>query len=402
MVSVPVIPESVIMLFRALLTATLMVTASSVSAIQIEFWHAHQSLAFVDQVVKDFTKATGHSVKVSPYTPGDVKAELLLGAQSGLMPDVMLVPSDFLGLYQELRLRPVDNGWNDPDTMPLARATTIVGRNQWGVPVIQGNHLMLFYNKALVAEPATSWAELIQQKPAVENKGARLIGWNYSEMFWFAGFLGAFDGWPMDGDQITLNTPAMVAALDYYKGLSSQGVIEASCDYNCAQKAFNEGIFAYAINGDWALADSRRELGDKFGVTTLPTIGDRHMTPMNSTYVLAFPMVSEVPEKLPVLKAFSRFFQSAEQQYKIYQTAKLLPVNRTIFDKVMTNADEDTKVMLRQLEQTRPMPSSPAMVVAWQAMSKGFQRLMNGSSAADAAAVMQDLADRELVKRGDL
>lgn len=390
------------MICRALLTLSLLLPALATNAIQIEFWHAHQSLVFVDQVAKDFAKATGHTVKVTPYAPGDVKAELLLGAQSGLMPDVMLVPSDFLGLYQELRLRPVDNGWNDAQTMPVARATTIVGRNQWGVPVIQGNHLMLFYNKSLVAEPAATWAELIKQKEAIEAKGARLIGWNYGEMFWFAGFLGAFGGWPMDGDQITLNTPAMVAALSYYKDLSGQGVIEASCDYDCAQKAFNDGKFGYAINGDWALADSRRELGDNFGVTTLPLIDERVMTPMSSTYVLAFPMVNDMPEKLPVLKAFARFFQSAEQQHKIYQTAKLLPVNRTVFDQVMANADADTKVMLRQLEQTRPMPSSPAMAVAWQAMSKGFQRLMSGSSAEDAAAVMQDLADRELVKRGGL
>lgn len=389
------------MLLRPLVAAVLVVASSSATAVEIEFWHAHQSLAFVDKVVADFTKATGHTVKVTPYAPSDVKAELLLGAQSGLMPDAMLIPSDFLGLYQELRLRPTDNSWNDPDTMPTARATTVVGRNQWGVPVIQGNHLMLFYNRSLVKTPATTWDELAEQRASLEAKGVTTIGWNYGEMYWFVPFLGAFEGWPMNGDQITLNTPAMAAALDFYKGLSTQGLISAECNYDCAQKMFNEGHVAYAINGDWALADSRRELGDKFGVTTLPTINGRQLKPMTSTYVLAFPMVNDVPEKLPALKAFALFFQSAEEQQQIYDMAELLPVNQKVFDKVLATADGDTAVMLRQLQQTQPMPSSPAMAVAWQAMAKGFQRLMSGSSASSAAAIMQDLADRELAKRGE-
>ncbi len=390
------------MRFPALLLSSLCALASIAHAGQsLQLWHAHQSHDFIAQIAADFSRQSGHQIKVVPFSPGEAKAELLLGAQSGLMPDIILVPSDFLGLYQEFRLRPVNNGWNDAETMPVARATTVVGRNQWGVPVIQGNHLMLFYNRKYVSEPATNWEQLAEQKKAVEAQGAQLIGWNYGEMYWFVSFLGAFDGWPMDGDKITLNTPAMVAALDYYKALSNQGLISAECNYDCAQKKFNAGEYAYAINGDWALADSRRELGKQFGVAVLPMIGERQLKPMSSTYALAFPMVNDDPIKVPILKAFARHFQSVEQQQKIFAQTKLLPVNRKAFNNVKASTDPETAVILQQLEQSRPMPSSPLMAIAWQAMAKGYQRLMAGATATSAAEAMQDLADRELAKRGE-
>lgn len=389
------------MRYPALLLLSLFMFATACHANPtLQLWHAHQAHDFIADIVADFSRHSGQKIRVAPFAPAEIKAELLLSAQSEQLPDIIIVPSDFLGLHQELQLRPVNDDWNDPQTMPAARATTIVDHHQWGVPVIQGNHLMLFYNRKYVSEPATTWAQLAAQKAAIEAQGAQLIGWNYNEMYWFVPFLGAFGGWPMAEEKITLNTPAMIEALDYYKSLSSQGLISADCNYDCAQKKFNTGQYAYAINGDWAIVDSRRELGEQFGLALLPMIDSRQLKPMSSTYALAFPKSSADPHKEALLKAFARHVQSAEQQQKIFNKFNLLPINHVVFNSIKASSDAQTAILLQQLEQSRPMPSSSSMAISWQAMAKGYQRLMSGDTAASAAATMQKVADRELTKRG--
>lgn len=372
----------------------------------LTLWHSHQSLQstnFIDATVADYQAKGGPAVAVKVFSPAEFKAELLLAAGAGLLPDMMLVPSDYIGLHQQLDLLLLDSDWLPRGMLAEPLATAQIGRQQWGVPLIQGNQLVLYFNRQLVPAPAETWEALIAQRGDIEAKGKKLIGWNYGEMYWFVAFLGAFGGWPLDQQgQFSLNTPAMVAALDYYRSLSDSGMISARCTYFCAHQAFMNGEYAYAINGDWALADVRQALGESLGVATLPMIGSRPMKPMRASHVLVFPRHSEHgeidPARLAQIKAFVRFLMSDAEQQKIFTVSGQLPVTRQAFTQAVATADEQTQVMLAQLNLSAPMPSEPQMTIAWQAMAKGFARLMRGSSAADAALVMQELAEREWAK----
>ncbi len=382
-----------ICLFLALVLITL---PSAVHSASIELWHAHQARNFIESVIEVFEEEAGIDAKVVAYSPDSVKAELLLNSGSGLLPDVIIVPSDFLGLYHELRLASLPPSWNLPTTGKQALGTTQINSNQYGIPIIQGNHLMLFYNKRFVDKPASTWKELLEKKQALEAKNISTIGWNYGEMYWFVSFLGAFGGWPMDAGKITLNTPELVRTLPFYQSLSSRGLLPQHCDYSCAQRDFVNGKFAYAINGDWAYADFKKELGQDLGLALLPTIEGIPMQPMSSTYVLAFPLLKPNSEKYEILLELARLFQREDIQRQIYDDYQLLPINKTVYEQVSSQASGDARIILEQLNFTRPMPSDPGMSIAWQAMSKGYQRYMNhGFSAEDAAAYMQNLAERE-------
>ncbi|TAA47098.1 sugar ABC transporter substrate-binding protein [Corallincola spongiicola] len=373
--------------------------SGSLHAAELELWHAHQARAFIEQVVENFTKETGVTVNITPFAPAKVKGELLLGAASGLTPDVVLVPSDFLGLHNELKLTALNSEWNDPALDESARQTTVIAGRQYGVPIIQGNHLMMFYNKKYIPQPAASWKQLAAQQKELKQRAVKAIGWNYGEMYWFVPFLGAFDGWPMDSDKVTLNTPAMIKALNFYRSLSDQGLVPKGCNYDCAQGQFLSGEYAYSINGDWAYSDFKKELGDSLGVALLPTIDGKPLKPMSSSFVLAFPRMQEKSETAEKLQALARFFQQAENQRYIYEQYRLLPVNDTVFSQIRDNAKGDEKVILEQLALTKAMPSEPAMAITWEALAKGYKRFMDhGYSAEKAAAYMQSLADRELKK----
>lgn len=386
-----------------LLLSLLVLLAPATSASELRLWHSHQSLHarnFIDQLVADYQAAGGEAVTVMAFSPAEIKAELLLAADAGLLPDLVLMPSDFIGLHQQLDLIPLDNRWNPPGLMASTLETARIGSQQWGIPMIQGNQLLLYYNRSLISEPATSWQQLQAQQAMVEAKGKKLIGWNYGEMYWFTAFLGAFGGWPLTDGQITLNTPAMVATLEHYRGLSSSGLISARCTYFCAHQAFIAGDYAYAINGDWALGDMRQALGEQLGIALLPAIGDRPMKSMRATHLLVIPKLSHAgrPDDVRVqrIRAFIGFLLSDQGQRRMFALSGQLPVVQSAYDHALATGDDYTKVLLAQLAQSAPMPSDPKMTIAWQAMAKGFARLMRGATAAEAAAIMQQQADREL------
>lgn len=385
------------------LIATLLLLTQSAAASELRLWHSHQSLHtsnFIDQLVVDYHAGGGEAVAVTVFAPSEIKAELLLAADAGLLPDLVLMPSDFIGLHQQLDLIPLDNRWNPPGLMASTLETARIGGQQWGIPLIQGNQLLLYYNRSLISEPATSWQQLQAQQALVEAKGKKLIGWNYGEMYWFTAFLGAFGGWPMSDGQITLDTPAMVATLEHYRGLSSSGLISARCTYYCAHQAFIAGDYAYAINGDWALGDMRQALGDKLGLALLPAIGERPMKPMRATHLLVIPKQSHAgrPDeaRLQRIRALIDFLLSDQGQRRLFALSGQLPVVQSAYDHALATGDDYTKVQLAQLAQSAPMPSDPKMTIAWQAMAKGFARLMRGATPAEAAAIMQEQADREL------
>ncbi|MBD1390237.1 extracellular solute-binding protein [Neiella sp. HB171785] len=387
------------MSIKAFLSVLLLTLSVSAKSADIELWHAHQAQDFVVHLAEQFEAETGQKIRISAYKTSRVKAELLLGAKNNVLPDIIFVPSDFLGLYHELKLNRLDDSWLDPAISAGAKDTAIVDGKLFGVPVIQGNHLMLYYNKSLVDEPAATWQQLFEQKDKLSSKGVRTIGWNYGEMFWFVAFLGAYGSTPITNGEVTLDTPQMVAALRFYQSLGSRGLIDPACDYNCAQKDFVERSTAYSINGDWAYADLSDELGEDLGLAILPAIDDKPLKPFSSTFTLAFPRVMGDSKRQAVLRQFARFVQTEAIQRQTYQHYQLLPTNSIVFNALKQSVSGQQRLLLQQLAMTNPMPSEAAMAIVWQAMAMAYKRFVNnGYTPEQTAQYMQQVAEKELAR----
>ncbi|MEH6534359.1 MAG: extracellular solute-binding protein [Photobacterium frigidiphilum] len=365
-------------------------------AADISIWYSHQSSRFVEGLVLRFEQETGKQVSLAQFKPSNIKAELLLGAQYGGLPDLALVPSDFLGLHQQMRLKPISEQLLSTDLSEGALKTAKVDNVYWGVPVIQGNHLMLFYNKKFVDKPVTSWQDLTKISKQYRDDNLIPIGWNYTDMYFFMPFLFAFNGHPLDGDAITLDTPEMVEALNYYQQLSDQKVVDNRCNYNCSQQRLIKGEEAYAINGDWAYQDLKDEMGDDFGVALLPTLNSKPMYSMKSTFVFILPdKLAKTSEEENTIDAFLTFIQREDNQKWGYQNHHLLPVHQALFQQVVSQAKGDELVLLQQLQRAKPMSSETNMAIVWAAMEKGYQRFKNGLSAKESARYMQKVADKQ-------
>ncbi len=349
--------------------------------------------------LKQFEQESGYKVNLVFVNLNDLKQMLVKGAVNNSLPDVVLAPSDFVSLAPTIKLSKLSPALLSSELIPEALNSMRYQENYYGAPVMSGNHLMLFYNKKYVQNPAKNWQELKAQAVELRAKGIEPIGWNYPEMYWFTSFAATLGGAPLTDGKPSLNSQAYADALIFYKELADSGLIDPTCGYDCAQKDFQEQLFAYSINGEWALADFERDLGDDLGITVIPAIGDKPFRPLFSTIGLIFPGDSLQGKKAKPLAALTLFFQSRRFQDKLFEKQRFLPVNQSSFIQVEAAANNNIKMLLKQLAQAIPMPPDPIMANAWIGMKKGFDRYMADiSSAKEAADYMQKFTERDYQK----
>ncbi|MBP7548559.1 MAG: extracellular solute-binding protein [Corallincola sp.] len=393
------------MVRRLGLGAMLLWWSALLAATPLQLWYEKYELSTtLEALAAEFTRDSGLLLTATYMPNGELRTTAMRAVAQGNSPDLLLVPSDFIGSRAPLRLslvaEPLLAG-----IAPDARATVISRHGPFGVPVLYGNHLLLVYNKALVANPATDWQMLLGQQAALSARGAKLIGWKAGEMYWLIPFLAAFGVEPVVDGQIRLDTPAMVEALNFYKAQIDSGVGTLRCGYECAQERFMAGEFAYAINGDWALVPLYQALGANLGVRTLPTIQGGQMRPYSGSIALLYPGDGLNGANREALQALTRFLQRPEVQQRLHAVGGLLPANaqaqRQLAASPRFGPDQQSimDARLAQLALARPMPPEPEMAAAWAGLSKGFTLLMRGrGDAAAAARLMQKVAEQELVR----
>ncbi|MBW8191469.1 extracellular solute-binding protein [Neiella marina] len=373
--------------------------ATSVAA-ELRLWHQkEEGREWLPKLAEQYEAATGVKVHVSFRPTGELRASLLRGVIEGNTPHVAIVPSDFIGDYHRLQLTPLGDQWFGSRITPSAMPLVTLAGNHYGIPILGGNHLMLFYNKRYVKQPATSWQELAVQAKELRSQGIEPIAWKYEEMYWFTAFATAFGAFPVSDNQINLDTPEMRAGLEFYKRIADKGLVDPKCDYKCAFDDFNSGQYAYVINGDWAYGEMAEALGDNFGVSVLPSIAGNSMMPAYSGMALIFPADSTNGPDADALMDFVHFIQSKQVQLGFFQELSLLPVHQQVIEQIMATADDNQKASLAQLKQGWAVPPTPALTASWLGMSKGFQLYISGHGTVEQATnMMQRFAEHELKK----
>ncbi|GAB3002734.1 sugar ABC transporter substrate-binding protein [Psychrosphaera aestuarii] len=348
----------------------------------------------------EFSAQTGISINVAAFKNNELKAELIERATNKQLPDAIIVPSDFAGL-DSIRVSPIPNTLFSKSTNQTAIKSTIVAGKSLGIPIVYGNHLVLYFNKKLVKTPAKSWREILQQGSELSNE-FDLIAWNYLEMYWFIPFLGTYGDFPYINGKLTLDSDGMVAALKWYKNLNTNGLVDLDCDYECAKNKFLSGKLAYTINGSWALGEYKQILNDDLGIALLPRLGDLAMKPYFSSHVLAFPDKSLQGNKAESLKKLALFFQSDKAQAMIWGMLNSIPTNNNTLSYIQSQGNQDLNILLEQLELSEPMPNDHNMAIVWEAMLKGTNRfLADVFDAKSAAKYMQHIASKSIEHAND-
>jgi arabinogalactan oligomer/maltooligosaccharide transport system substrate-binding protein len=399
--------SKLMLLVSILVVATMMLTACGGGApagpVTITFWEqeGEEVDVFIDQLITDFQTANPTiTVERTHYENEALRDQFQTASLANAAPDVVRVPNDFAGPFSTLQIvAPVSDLFDKKFLGQFFQGSldpAIVGGTLWGVPDNYGNHLMLIYNKDLIATPPATFEDLITQAKALTAGDIQGFAYNLNEPFWGAGFYGAFGGWPLDAkDKPTFNNEAFVNYLTFVAKLKTDGVVPAECDYNCADTLMKDGKAAMIINGDWSLGDYTKALGDKMGVAPVPPINGKPFTQMTAgKYFMVSNAVLDDPAKKAAVQKFITFMTSAEVQKQWLDQFKRLPSNTEIAKDPSIASDPILAGSMAALSNGRGQPAAAEMRCAWDAWRPNLEGVMAGTTTpADAAVAAQTSAD---------
>ncbi len=315
-----------------------------------------------------------------------MRSELLRRASVRELPDAVIMASDNLG-NEMLAFSVVPGDLLSPDIDDRVLSMVRRGDAVYGIPVLAGNHQMLFYNRSLVSQPPTRIEEMLTWK-----SGGRSIVWDHSSMYFFLPFVLAADPSFLIRRPLRFDTPEMIAAIGGYVDLGRELDLGSTCGYACVLQIFEEEKAACLIDGDWDIARLRRRLGENLGVAPLPSFRGRSLRSVSSAQVLAFPNLSLQGEKRQALATLARCVQSESFQRAVREDLGTIPVSRHEIAVLASEGDEVQKASLAVFESADPMSIESTMPVAWGALLKGYERHATGMyDATKTASYMQHL-----------
>ncbi len=358
---------------------------------------ADQALQYVQYLADTFTRTYPRiSFEVVNKNVEVLREDFQTASLAGTPPDLLWTVSDHAGPFTTAKLiQPVDLLFPLVNYVTSAVNAVKLGGKTWGVPISNGNHLMLMYNKKLVAKPPATTNELFALIDKLPSS-VYPLAYNQTEPFWLVPWLGGFKGavFAADGKTPTLNTPAMISTLALLKQMKDKGLVPPESDYNGAETLFKEGKAAMLINGDWSLVGYRDAMGEDFGVARIPMVSATSAWPAPYTSGAFFMIPADTTgAKLTAVRGFVQFATSRSMQVEMIKRLSRLPALKT----ALTDEDLTSNVLLKnsadQMVVGTPMPTVLEMRAVWDAMKPEMAAVLAGSKTpAAAAAAMQSAA----------
>ncbi|MGE5464019.1 MAG: extracellular solute-binding protein [Syntrophothermus sp.] len=371
--------------------------------VTIAFWEqeGEDVDVFIDGLIADFQAANPNiTVERTHYENEALRDQFQTAALADSAPEVVRVPNDFAGPFSKLDIiAPADQLFDEAflgQFFPGSLDPAKVAGTLWGVPDNYGNHLMLIYNKSLIAEPPATFEDLVTKAKELTKGDVQGFAYNLNEPFWGAGFYGAFGGWPLDAnDKPQFDNEAFVNYLKFVAQLKKDGVVPQECDYNCADTLMKDGKAAMIINGDWSLGDYSKAIGDNMGVAPVPPINGKPFTEMTAgKYFMVSKTVLDDAAKKDAVTKFITFMTSADVQKKWLDEFKRLPSNSEVAKDPSITSDPILSGSMAALANGKGQPAAPEMRCAWDAWRPNLEGVMSGTvTPEDAAAAAQKAAD---------
>jgi len=256
--------------------------ATETPKVELTLWHAYQTgsaeEATLGKLIENAkAKYPNYTINVLQIPFSDIFNKYQTEVAAGGGPDMFVAPNDDLGNWVRgglvLALDDKLAGKLDKVSGPGVDGMKVDGK-LYGVPE-SAKAVALYYNKDLVANPPKTSDELLA---AVEGGTSLNLFLGAYHMF---GFTGAFGGKLIDDTgKCVADQGGWAEAMQYILDLKAAGAT-VEPDYGKAETPFRQGEAAMFVNGPWALADYKKDLGDKLGVVPMPSGPGGNANPLN-------------------------------------------------------------------------------------------------------------------------
>jgi arabinogalactan oligomer/maltooligosaccharide transport system substrate-binding protein len=367
------------------------------------------ALAYVHGLAQDYYKSLDSEeqdlqLQVHYKAPRDMLQALLDEDSSVNPPDLLWTSADYLAQYVGAgRLLPLEDRFDSDKYLAMQVESVQLEDSTWAVPVSNGNHLMLMYNKSLLPEAPSTTDEMIEIGIEL-TKGDRYgLVFPQEEGLWLVPWLKAFGGSLVqeDGSTVSLNTQPMVETLQFIWDLKYvHGIIPQETSEAEADRLFREGKAAMIITGDWNLGENLNLMMEYLGTAPIPALSQTGLRPRpyhSGKYLFFSHHLAQDPLKLERAHSFTEFATKLKnQQDLVYYLMRLPSLNET-YEQELLFDEEYMDLLLGSAEQLRSadLPlSHPRMDDIWAAVHYGLSKLMNNqSSPLEAALLMQSRFD---------
>jgi maltose-binding protein MalE len=184
----------------------------------------------------------------------------------------------------------------------------------------------------------------------------------------------------------SLDSPGMREALAYLASWKDLGIMPRESDYQVAETLFKEGKAAMIVNGPWSWSGYRKA-GIDVGISPLWTLPNgqpaRPMTASKGYSINA--NCSEAD--LPLVIELITYLTSPEAQLRDATSLGILPSHRQAWNDPAVQSDPLLRMSQQGIERGRRMPVVPELRVIWDVMRPGMQKVVNGSSTPEQAAL---------------
>jgi multiple sugar transport system substrate-binding protein len=231
------------------------------------------------QLLKKCGTDAGVTVKRTGFDTTDLTSKVLLAAQQGNSPDVLIVDNPVVSTLADAAvLSTTDENKIDTSTvLPNLLAAGQIGGKTYGMP-IGANTLALYYNKSILSaagvDPTTikDWGTLTAALGKVKATGKK--GITFSAIGTEEGSFQFLPWFWAAGAQLTaLDSPQAVAALNLWTDWLKQGYAPNSVINNTQTTSWQEfatGQYAFGENGTWQLANAKKT-GFDYGIIPIPS-----------------------------------------------------------------------------------------------------------------------------------
>jgi ABC-type glycerol-3-phosphate transport system substrate-binding protein len=303
---------------------------------------------------------------------GDASLTSQLQAQGRLQPLDELFPPAFLESF----------------VSPALTGATRDG-HVWGLPDTAGMHLLLFYNRDLIATPPATTEELYTVAESFTAEGRWGLALNSYDPLWVVPWLWAYGGWLTDSQgNPTLDIPPMANALTLYLGWQGRltGVAPVKT-YVEARRLFTDGQAAMLIDGDWAIGELRGAGGLNWGVAPLPVVG----TTKQPSAPLVVGRYWVVRQQLPSAERqaaadFLSFITAPKRQLAWTAQFGLLPTRREALQDPAIVNDPLLRVSAQQMQAGRGLVLGADANRIFDAMRDPLRAVLNGDMSPEQAA----------------
>ena len=181
-------------------------------------------------------------------------------------------------------------------------------------------------------------------------------------------------------------------------------IMPKEADYNVADGMFKDGTAAMIINGDWAMGDYKKALGDNLAVGPIPQITGAGMpAPYTAGAFYMIPKgVMADANKSCVVTDFIKWSTDQDNQIQMVKDIARLPALVTAIEDPIVTGDPLLAGAAEAVKLGVPQPTNLEMRCVFDSMTTGVRDLFGKNAApAAVAAAMQKSADTGVAPGGE-